>query len=155
MKALTIKQPYAQAVADGIKTLEVRSWQTSHRGALIICASAAPKTEFWSDDNFEPPIIRQLYAGCVLAQVNVVDVRPMVKADEYEGGAFIEYQKGAFVWVLEHTGINYRPDAVTGKLKLFEIDESALVRLGTGQSYYDFPPTQGVIKYNPKTCEIV
>lgn len=39
MKALTLHQPYATAVADGIKTVETRSWQTHHRGAVAIHAA--------------------------------------------------------------------------------------------------------------------
>ncbi|MCD6364478.1 MAG: ASCH domain-containing protein, partial [Planctomycetes bacterium] len=32
MKAVVIKQPWAELVASGRKTLEVRTWRTRHRG---------------------------------------------------------------------------------------------------------------------------
>lgn len=37
-KALTIHQPYAQLIADGLKQFETRHWATAHRGLLYIHA---------------------------------------------------------------------------------------------------------------------
>lgn len=42
MKALSIKQPYASAIADGTKTREYRTWQIAYRGPLAIVASKSP-----------------------------------------------------------------------------------------------------------------
>jgi len=39
MKALSVRQPWAQLLIIGAKRLETRSWQTSHRGLLAIHAS--------------------------------------------------------------------------------------------------------------------
>ena len=36
MKAITIWQPYASAIAVGLKHYETRSWPTKHRGPLAI-----------------------------------------------------------------------------------------------------------------------
>lgn len=153
MKALSVRQPWALAIVDGVKTIEVRSWQTDYRGELLICVSAAPKDEFWSDENFDPPIVRLLHAGCVLGSVNLVDVRPMVKADEYEGGAFCEYFKGAYAWVLEATGQQYRPDKVIGKLKFFDVPEESLVLLAPGDRFYNYSPAQGEVKLTQR-CNV-
>ena len=32
MKALTIKEPYATLIRDGVKRIETRSWKTNYRG---------------------------------------------------------------------------------------------------------------------------
>ena len=48
LMALSIRQPYAQLVAGGTKTVEVRSWRTDYRGELLVCAGAA-----WAD-SFNP-----------------------------------------------------------------------------------------------------
>ena len=40
IKALTLWQPYAQAVAVGLKCFETRSWPTRYRGPLAIHAAA-------------------------------------------------------------------------------------------------------------------
>jgi hypothetical protein len=42
MKALSIKQPWVTLIANGIKTLEVRTRRTSHRGPLVIVSSKEP-----------------------------------------------------------------------------------------------------------------
>lgn len=41
MKALSIKQPWASLIANGIKDIENRSWRTKFRGRIFIHASAA------------------------------------------------------------------------------------------------------------------
>jgi hypothetical protein len=41
--ALSIKQPYASKILDGSKPVEFRSWQTHHRGDIVICASKSPQ----------------------------------------------------------------------------------------------------------------
>jgi len=37
LKALSLWQPWASLMALGVKRIETRSWQTQHRGPLIIC----------------------------------------------------------------------------------------------------------------------
>lgn len=39
MKALSIKQPWASLIAQGIKDIENRTWKTSYRGRIYIHAS--------------------------------------------------------------------------------------------------------------------
>lgn len=41
MKALTLLQPWASLIACGAKTIETRSWATSHRGEIAIHAALA------------------------------------------------------------------------------------------------------------------
>lgn len=36
MRGLTLHQPFASAIACGLKRIEIRSWQTSYRGPLLI-----------------------------------------------------------------------------------------------------------------------
>ncbi len=38
MKALSIKQPWAAAIATGLKTIETRTWKTKYRGPILIVA---------------------------------------------------------------------------------------------------------------------
>lgn len=40
MKVLTLKQPWATLVAEGIKKYEFRSWKTKYRGKILIHAGA-------------------------------------------------------------------------------------------------------------------
>lgn len=42
MKALSVKNPWAALIASGRKTIEVRSWRTHYRGALVIVSTQRP-----------------------------------------------------------------------------------------------------------------
>ena len=42
MKALSVKQPWAHLIAEGFKTIEIRTWNTKYRGLLLIVASKKP-----------------------------------------------------------------------------------------------------------------
>jgi len=150
MKALSVKQPYAMLIVQGLKTIEVRSWETKHRGDLLICASAAPKNLFWCDtetkENFLMP------AGCVLGVVELLDVRPMVKADGKD--SVWCYAPGAFAWVLRPK-YAVRPHKVAGRLSLFDVDENRLEKLEDGiEDMFDFEPPQGEIKFG-KTSRVL
>lgn len=45
MKTLTLKQPYATWIAEGIKEYEFRTWKTSYRGDILIHAGKGKNKE--------------------------------------------------------------------------------------------------------------
>lgn len=104
MKALSLKEPWANLVRNGKKTIETRKWKTNYRGKLLICASAKPKSEF---------------SGNAIAIVTVVDCRPMTKDDEKK--ACIALYPRANAWLLKDI-TPIKPFPVKGKLGLFEVD---------------------------------
>lgn len=104
MKALSIKQPWANLIAEGQKTIETRTWSTPYRGDLLIVSSKSPK--------IEP-------AGFALAIARLIQCRPMIHFDQVE--ACCDWYPGAFAWVLaDIRKIELFP--VRGQLGLFEID---------------------------------
>jgi hypothetical protein len=46
MKVLSVKQPWASLIVNGIKDVENRVWKTNYRGELLIHATAEPAFEF-------------------------------------------------------------------------------------------------------------
>ena len=40
MKALSVKQPFAEFIATGEKDIELRTWRTDYRGPILICSSS-------------------------------------------------------------------------------------------------------------------
>ena len=44
MKVLSIKEPFATLVKDGVKRYETRSWKTNYRGEIYIHASLGLST---------------------------------------------------------------------------------------------------------------
>lgn len=44
LRAISLWQPWASAMASGFKRIETRSWPTSHRGDLVICSAKRKPT---------------------------------------------------------------------------------------------------------------
>lgn len=84
-KALSLKQPFANLVASGQKTIETRTWKTLYQGDLWILSS------------LKPAIIP---AGCAVALVELVGCRPMREEDEPAACCSLYY--GAWAWDLRN-----------------------------------------------------
>jgi len=103
IKAISVKQPWANMIASGKKTIETRTWKTSYRGPILIVSSRKPP--------IEP-------AGYALAIADLVDCRPMVKADETK--ACIDLYAGACSWILENIRL-VTPFPVKGTLGIYDV----------------------------------
>ena len=118
MKAISIRQPWAGLIAIGEKTIETRTWETSYRGELLICASQKwdPKFEKLEFDKEPQHLFMQ---GHAVAIANLVDIRMMRKGDEES--ALCKKFPEARAWILA----NIRPIdpfPVKGQLGLFELE---------------------------------
>lgn len=103
VKAISIKQPWANMIASGQKTIETRLWPTEYRGPLLIVSSKTP--------DIHP-------AGYAVALAELVDCRPMNSSDEK--AACCPRCPGAFSWVL--SDIRKIPIfPVRGKLGLYDV----------------------------------
>lgn len=74
MKVLTIKQPYATLIAEGIKEYEFRTWKTKYRGEFLIHAGKGKNLEYiekFKHLNLEYP------AGFIIAKVCLEDCIPV------------------------------------------------------------------------------
>ena len=70
MKVLTIRQPWATLIAEGLKGYEFRTWNTKYRGDLLIHAGKGIDKEAmkrFSDYNLEYP------TGCIIAKAILTD----------------------------------------------------------------------------------
>ena len=93
-RVLTVHQPYAWALAAGVKTTEDRAWTTSYRGKVFIHAGLTTDPDapagLWPPDG-------QLVTGAVLGWVTL---------DRIDG------ELGAYLWRV--TGPMMLPEPVTG-----------------------------------------
>ena len=105
MKAISLKQPWANWISQGKKTIETRTWSTPYRGDLLICSSRSGK------------IGPRGYALCV---VELYDIRPMEQGDE--SGAMIKRYPGAYAWFLRNIRVPDPIFQVKGRLRLYEIE---------------------------------
>lgn len=102
-KAVSLKQPWANMIASGQKTIETRKWPTDYRGPLLVVSSKTPDI---------PP------AGYAVALATLVDCRPMTRADEASAGCAL--YRGAYAWVLRDVR-RLRPFPVRGRLGIYDV----------------------------------
>lgn len=103
MRALSVRQPWANLIAAGLKTIETRTWATSYRGELLIVSSLKP--------NIEP-------AGFAVATAFLTDCRPM--KDEDWVAARCPAYPGAWGWHLVSIQ-KILPFPVKGKLGIYKV----------------------------------
>jgi hypothetical protein len=106
-KALSIKQPWANMIVAGEKTIETRVWATAYRGRILLLSSKQPKVE---------------PAGCAVCLADLVDCRPMTKRDEE--AARCEIYPNAVAWVLCNVEV-IEPIPMKGQLGLFDVEIAA------------------------------
>lgn len=108
-KAISLKQPWANMIRDGKKTIETRKWSTKYRGDLVICSSQKP----------------EIYpAGCAICVVELYDIKPMKKEDERK--ACCKVYPHAYSWFLRNLRIIKEPIPMKGKLNIYNISISSL-----------------------------
>ena len=70
MKALSLKQPYAELILQGRKTIELRTWNTQFRGIFLIHASQTPDQAAMQRFGFT-----DLPRGCIVGKATLTDVK--------------------------------------------------------------------------------
>jgi len=88
LKALSIKQPWAWLILHAGKDIENRSWNTEHRGQLLIHASKTIDKEAFHRFLAEFPSLPQIstmQTGGIVGVVNMVDVLETCPSEWFEG----------------------------------------------------------------------
>lgn len=107
MKALTIKEPWASMIRDGLKTIETRTWKTKYRGPLLLTASKKPPSSI---------------SGMAFAVANLIDCRKMMSGDE--GAACCEVYPGSQAWIFDDVR-PIEPFPIRGSLGIFTINSKS------------------------------
>jgi len=70
MKALSLKQPWAELVVSKKKTIELRKWNTKFRGNFLIHASKIPDKNAMQLFGYQ-----NLPTGCVVGKATIINVK--------------------------------------------------------------------------------
>lgn len=105
---LSLHQPWATLIAQGVKTIETRRWRTHYRGHIVIC-STKKRTGF--PESTHP-------TGVALCTVRVLECRPFEPAD-VEAAQCDRYP--GWAWVLGDLRVFRTPFPVRGSLGLFNL----------------------------------
>ena len=119
MKAISIRQPWADFIVKGVKTIETRTWTTDYRGDILICSSKLFDPA-WNDMRLE--YRNSLAYGKALCIAELYDIKPMTAEHQEEAGCKV--YPGAYSWFLRNIRL-ITPFLVKGKLRLFEVEYEA------------------------------
>ena len=124
MKVLSIKEPFATLIKDGVKIYETRSWRTNYRGEIYIHASLSlSKSERVESAN--KYLKSEIKPGFILCKCELVDCIPMtdefinyINKDtlEYDYGL---YSEGRYAWKLKVLEVLDEPISAKGKLGIW------------------------------------
>jgi hypothetical protein len=127
MKAISLWQPYASAIPLGLKSVETRHWQTSHRGEIAIHAAkrfGPEEKRFAMAERALDRLPARLPFGAIVAVVCLVSIRTsdelklQVSAIERLYG---NYEPGRFGWMLEEVRPLTTPVACLGRQGIFNL----------------------------------
>jgi hypothetical protein len=122
-KCLSLRQPYAELIASGMKTIEVRKWNTRFRGEFLIHASKAIDKEACKSCNIE---ICSLITGAIVGSAVLYDVKLYQSKEE-----FIADQSKHFAYNYTHPNYGFllsnpkifdKPIPLKGQLGFFNVN---------------------------------
>jgi len=109
MKCLSVKQPFATWLVEGIKNREIRKGNTNHRGMLLIHSSKAPDVEFFRQFGINPEKFKN---GVILGVVKLDNV---IRKD-------MEY----YSWIIETIRVFKDTIPYDGQLGIFEVNNEVI-----------------------------
>lgn len=112
MKALSVRNPWANDILCGLKKFEYRSWKTDFRGDFVICSTANPK-------------IKDTLCGYALCVVRLKDVH-LITLRNYKQFDLDECPDGLwYAWELSDIRV-IKPFPVKGKLNFFDVPDEKI-----------------------------
>jgi hypothetical protein len=141
MKCISLWQPWASAVALGVKRIETRSWQTNHSGPIAIHAALKCTKELretWEELTAEHHEIRRAFAdsldisfdclpfGKIIAVGHLrccMPVSLISKCLAEHEIALGDYRPGRFAWMLNNVRRLPNPIPCRGRQGLFNVPD--------------------------------
>lgn len=121
MKALSLKQPFAELIVSGKKTVEIRKWNTTFRGEFLVHASKTPDKKAMEKHEYT-----ELTTGAIVGKVRLVEVKQYENKSDFECDAnkhFATSDYGKYAFVLDDPQ-RVRPIKMKGMLGFWECEET-------------------------------
>ena len=120
MKALSLKQPWAELILQGKKTIELRKWNTNFRGEFLIHAPSNLDEEKMKEYNFKDLPKQAVIGKAVLKDVKIYNnEEEFLKDSDKHLASTMEWGKYGFV--LEKPE-RIKPVKQKGSLGFFEVE---------------------------------
>ena len=91
LKCLSVSQPFADLIVSGAKRIELRRWNTHHRGYLLVHAPLKVR-----EDDCRRLGVEASATGAIVGRVRLVDVKRYANAAEVRADAPLHLAGGAF-----------------------------------------------------------
>jgi hypothetical protein len=123
MKALSFRQPWAELILQGRKTLDLRTYQTNHRGPLAVYAPKTVDKAACRAYNIDPETVQ---TGGVLGIVDVVDIMALDE-DSYSAQqeahlSALAFDGSLYGWQLRNPRRLPQVVPAVGRMSLFNVD---------------------------------
>ena len=121
MKALSLKQPWAELILQGKKTIETRTWNTKFRGKFLIHASLTPNAERMAEFGFTT-----LPTGAIVGEAELVSVKEYPNQASWDAdedkhyGRLAQWTKKRYGYMLKNVK-RVTPKPCKGMLNFFEV----------------------------------
>jgi len=119
MKALSLKQPWAELVLQGKKTIELRKWNTNFRGEFFIHASGNIDKEQMKKYN-----LNNLPRQAIVGKATLADVKEYKNEKEFlrdsDKHLALDMKWGNFGFILTNIK-RIKPIKYKGQLNFFEV----------------------------------
>lgn len=129
MKVLSIKEPFATLIKDGVKRYETRSWKTNYRGEIYIHASIGLSTSL-NEEKGMSYLKSDINPGYILCRCNLVECILMdedfinyieTETTEKDYG---DYRLGRYAWELEVLEVLETPILAKGRLGIWNYENN-------------------------------
>jgi len=124
MKALSFHQPRAEQIIQGLKTVDVRTWQVQYRGQLAVHASSKRRDARCRLLGFDP---NALDYGALIGTVELTGIVPLDEAtyESLRGEHLLDTPfpgSSCYAWRLANPRRFEAPIPYRGRMRLFEVD---------------------------------
>ncbi|HEX2408309.1 MAG TPA: ASCH domain-containing protein [Nitrososphaeraceae archaeon] len=128
MKCLSLKQPYADLLAFGEKTIELRKWNTKFRGEFLIHASKNIDLQACERLDID---IDKLTTGAIIGSAFLYDVKVYSNQEDFNRenqkhfSIISKYFDGyKYGFLIRNARMFKKSVPYPGKLRFFEVDNS-------------------------------
>src|SRR5262245_50442101 len=123
-KCLSLKQPYAELVVSGKKTIELRKWNTKFRGEFLIHASQTVNKEACERNKIDPNslITSAIIGKSVLYDVKEHDSKNSFLNDRKKHFADVNFTNYKYGFLLKDSKRFRKPIPLKGKLGFFDVE---------------------------------
>jgi hypothetical protein len=124
MKCLSIKQPHAELLVSGRKTIELRTWNTKFRGEFLIHASKKIDKKACERNHIDA---NSIITGAIIGKAILYDVkfyenRNLFLKDRNKHLAGTEYSDHKYGFLVKNSKRFKKPIMIPGKLGFFNVE---------------------------------